>query len=199
MPETAAAASALQRSIGNQAFVVARRMAPPEAHTHGAGCGHGGMHSQTGELADAQEQVEAYQAATATPGTFLSGPKLADKQTYYQNPAISQVSFHTGPAVQRALDAFGARSMTVGRQVFLGDPKDEDHELSHANANIKNIQEAGKSAGGPFRVTEKDQSSEQSAELDASAKAAGAAIAPSELQRMPTAQRVALEQEQQEQ
>jgi hypothetical protein len=195
-PETAAAATALQHSVGNQAYVVARRMAPPEAHTHGAGCGHGGMHSQTGELADPQEQTEALAAAQATAGMKLSGPKLTDAQSYFQNPAMSQVSIHTGPAVQRALAAFQASSMTVGTEIFLGRSQDERHEWSHANEYLKGIRATGKDAGAGIPVTEKDQDSERSAELDASAQNAGAKIAPSELRRMPAAQRAALEQEQ---
>lgn len=196
-PGMPGAAAALQHSVGNQAFVVARRMAPPEAHAHSAGCGHGGgMHSQTGELADPQEQTEALAAAQASPGQKLSGPKLTDDQSYFQNPAMSQVSIHTGSVVQRALAAFRARSMTVGTKIFLGHGEDEEHEKSHANEYLKGIRTTGKDAGAGIPVTEKHQDSEKSAELDSSARRAGAKIAPSELRRMPAAQRAALDQEQ---
>lgn len=197
MPGTPAAATALQRSVGNQAYVVARTEAAPEAHTHSAGCGHGGMHSQTGELAGPEEQIQALKAADAAPAQRLSGAELKEEQTYFQNPAISEVTISTGPAVQDALNAFGARSMTVGKKIFLGDARDKKHELSHANEAVLGMEVTGKDAGAGIPVTEKDQGSERSAELDSSARNAGAKIAPSEVGRMPTAQRAALEQEQQ--
>ncbi|PJE99766.1 hypothetical protein CUT44_03030 [Streptomyces carminius] len=119
----------------------------------------------------------------ASPGRPLPADLRREAETFYQND-LSPVRVHDDAVAQRATAALGARAMTVGSHIFLppkaaGDKSVVGHELSHASSNLAGVRETGDTNGAGVTVTDPRQDSEQRAETDGTAFAAGAGRAPS--------------------
>jgi hypothetical protein len=175
-PMTHVAMLALQRSVGNQA--VARWTARDE-HVHGPGCEHGAVQSS-----DPAEQSRLLTNALAAPGSPIESGRLEKAQSFYQNKRLSAARMHTGSAAQRAVEAFGARAITVGTDVLFGagadrDPETFGHELGHVDKNTRGIAESGADNGAGVPVTHPGQGSERTAAQDGREYAKGGKLAPS--------------------
>lgn len=165
----------IQRLAGNGAVA---RLLEEERHAHGPGCGHGG--AQEGGATDHQALIND---AFNSPTSSLPGPLIARAESFYQNN-FSAARFHTGPVAQRAIEAMGARAMTIGAHVFLPPGATQDlsligHEFSHLDKNFRNQPETGVDNGSGMPVTDPNQSSERTADVEGDAFAAGWETAPS--------------------
>ncbi|WP_234365443.1 DUF4157 domain-containing protein [Streptomyces sp. RTd22] len=207
---------AQQSRAGNQAVVeMLRRSGHPGAqdrHQHGAGCGHQASESPVqrssgaATVARAEEedghvhpgahdtspegQSALVAAAMNSSSESLPSSVVAKAGAFYQNDSFSSTRVHRDAVAQRATAAMGAEAMTIGNHIFLSagtaDEKLIGHELSHVDKNLKGIPETGHSNGAGVSVTDPRQGSEQAAEQDGDAYAAGQTTAPS-----VTAQRAA--------
>jgi hypothetical protein len=179
-PMTPGAALALQRAVGNQAV---SRMLAQEEHVHGADCGHGAVQRRaTFETAEAPAQT--LNAAMASSSRPIEGGTLKKAQSFYQNDRLSQGRVHTGPLAQRAVEAYGAKALTVGNHIFFADGAERDpatagHEIGHLDKNLRGIRETGTDHGSGVTVTDPNQGSEREAAIDGDAFAQGAEVAPS--------------------
>lgn len=200
---------AQQSQAGNQAVVeMLRRSGHPGAqdrHQHGAGCGHQSQEppvqrsSGNATVARAEEedghvhdgvrdtspegQSALVAAAMNSSGESLPSSVVAKAGAFYQNDGLSSTRLHRDAVAQRATAAMGAEAMTIGNHIFLSaataNEKLIGHELSHVDKNLKGIPETGHSNGAGVTVTNPRQDSEQAAEKDGDAYAAGRATAPS--------------------
>ncbi|WP_371675679.1 DUF4157 domain-containing protein [Streptomyces sp. NBC_01276] len=130
-------------------------------------------------------------AARATPGRALPPSLLAEAGPFFRNDRLSAGRFHDDPVSQRAVEAMGARAMTIGEHIFappgaLGDKALIGHELSHLSENLNGVRESGVSGGDGTTVTDPGQPSELMAGADGAAFAAGTGTAPSVLRRAST-------------
>ncbi|MGR3931628.1 eCIS core domain-containing protein [Streptomyces sp. BRA346] len=192
---------AQQGQAGNQAVVeMLRRAGHPGAqdrHQHGAGCGHqaqeapvqrseeedGHVHDEVRDTSP-EGQSALVAAAMNTPSESLPSSVVAKAGAFYQNDRLSSTRVHRDAVAQRATAAMGAEAMTIGNHIFLsagtaGDDKLIGHELSHVDKNLKGVPETGHSNGAGVSVTDPRQDSEQAAEKDGDAYAAGRTTAPS--------------------
>ncbi|WP_309248735.1 DUF4157 domain-containing protein [Streptomyces sp. MNP-20] len=165
----------IQRLAGNQAVA---RLLTEDRHAHGPGCGHGG--AKEGGPADHQALLAE---AIDSPTTTIPGPLMDRAESFYQND-FSGARFHDGPVAQRAIEAMGARAMTIGPHVFLPPGATQDlsligHEFSHLNNNFRGVPETGSANGAGIPVTDPNQSSERTADVEGDAFAAGLETAPS--------------------
>ena len=193
-----------------------RRSGHPGAqdqHQHGAGCGHQAPEapvqrsSGAATVARAEEedghthdgvhdtspegQSALVAAAMNSSSESLPSSVVAKAGAFYQNDGFSSTRVHRDAVAQRATAAMGAEAMTIGNHIFLsagsgGDDKLIGHELSHVDKNLKGVPETGHSNGAGVTITNPKQDSEQAAEQDGHAYAAGQTTAPS-----VTAQRAA--------
>ena len=183
-PPSPAAILTLQRAIGNQA--VSRALAREE-HVHGADCGHGAV--QRRAVADTSDApAEILKAAMASEHRPIENGTLKKAQSFYQNDRLSLGRVHTGPLAQRAVEAFGAKAMTVDTHIFFGAGAEHDtatafHEFGHLDKNTRGIAESGTDNGSGVPMTNPNQSSERVAATDGAAAANGAEVAPSVAQR----------------
>ena len=183
-PMSPAAVLTLQRAIGNRA--VARALAHDE-HVHGADCGHGPVQRRAAvDTSDAPAEI--LKAALASENLPIETSTLRKAQSVYQNDRLSLGRVHTGPLAQRAVEAFGAKAMTVDTHIFFGAGAEHDtatafHEFGHLDKNTRGIAESGTDNGGGVPVTDPNQSSERTAATDGAAAARGAEVAPSVAQR----------------
>ncbi|MEU5311222.1 DUF4157 domain-containing protein [Streptomyces sp. NPDC021562] len=197
-----------QSRAGNQAVVeMLRRSGHPGAqdrHQHGPACGHrssqppvqrsapGSTVARTedehghSEVHDTSPEGQSALLAAAMSSSSESLPSsvVAKAGAFYQNDRLSSTRVHRDAVAQRATAAMGAQAMTVGNHIFLsagtaGDDKLIGHELSHVDKNLKGLPETGNSNGAGVTITDPRQDSEQAAERDGSAYAAGQATAPS--------------------
>ncbi|MEV0505790.1 DUF4157 domain-containing protein [Streptomyces spectabilis] len=139
----------IQRLAGNGAVA---RLLEEERHAHGPGCGHGG--AQDGGATDHQALIND---AINSPTSSLPGPLIARAESFHQND-FSAAQFHMGPVAQRAIEAMGARAMTIGAHVFLPPGATQDlsligHEFSHLDKNFRNQPETGVDNGSGMPVT----------------------------------------------
>ncbi|MEU5977162.1 DUF4157 domain-containing protein [Streptomyces sp. NPDC047315] len=174
-PVNPAEITTLQRLAGNRAVA---RLLDEEQHAHGPGCGHDGAKEAAGPGPKA-----LLDDALASPSRPVPDGLRAEAESFYGND-FSAARLHDGPVAQRAIEAMGARAMTVGTHVFLPPGGTQDralvgHEFSHVDKNLKGVRETGADQGSGVTVTDPGQSSERAAESDGTAFAAGAGAAPS--------------------
>ncbi|WP_254594687.1 DUF4157 domain-containing protein [Streptomyces sp. 8P21H-1] len=193
-PMTPARLAALQGSVGNR---VVARLVEKARHVHGAGCGHLdadagaeisadiGKDANTDRSGDGEPVVQRalLDAAMASPSRPLPDGLRKEAESFYRND-LSSTRIHDNDVAQRATAALGARAMTVGSHIFLppsvaGDKSVVGHELSHVSSNLAGVRETGTTSDAGVTVTDPRQDSEQQAETDGTAFAAGAGRAPS--------------------
>lgn len=164
---------ALQRSVGNAAVT---RLLGHEEHQHGPGCGHQEPPVQrravTGE-AGAEEPVVQRRSAVhdvlSSRGDAFSGP-VKDEMETRMGENFSGVVFHTGPAARAATKEVGARALTSGNHVVLGDggndPTTIAHELTHVVQQRKGPV-AGTDHGDGLQMSDPSDRFEKAAEANA--------------------------------
>lgn len=167
--------SPVQRATAGR--TVARSL-QEEEHVHGGGCGHEAV-QDTGPAG----QLELLESAKASPSRSIPAPLLAEAVPFFQNGNLSSARLHDNPVAQRAVEAMGARAMTVENHIFappdvVGNVEIMGHELSHVDKNLRDVTETGHS-NGAVTVTDPGQPSEVSAANDGAALAAGMSTAPS--------------------
>ncbi|MFI9106577.1 DUF4157 domain-containing protein [Streptomyces fildesensis] len=140
------------------------------------------------EDADPGGRLALLDAAKASAGRPLPPALVAEAAPFFQNDHLSAGRFHDGPVAQRAVAAMGAQAMTIGAHIFappaaLGNKALIGHELSHLHHYLNGEREQGVSHGDGVTVTDPGQPSEQMAEVDGVAFAAGMETAPSTVHR----------------
>ena len=126
-PGTPAAATALQRSVGNQAYVVARSMAAPAEHIHDAGCNHNEPTETT--------QVQRLENVLSKPGRPLTPTERAPMEKH-TGANFSHVVAHEGPEADALTAEMNARALTAKKNHIVLSKKGTDqatknHELTH--------------------------------------------------------------------
>ncbi|WP_260333316.1 DUF4157 domain-containing protein [Streptomyces beigongshangae] len=187
-PMNPAKLAALQGLVGNR---VVARLVEEARHVHGADCGHpnanagADISANTDRGGDGEPVVQRalLDAAMASPSRPLPDDLRKEAESFYQND-LSSTRIHDNDVAQRATAALGARAMTVGSHIFLppsvaGDKSVVGHELSHVSSNLAGVRETGTTSDAGVTVTDPRQDSEQRAETDGTAFAAGAGRAPS--------------------
>ncbi|WP_328318424.1 eCIS core domain-containing protein [Streptomyces sp. NBC_00388] len=129
------------------------------------------------------DQLGLLNAAMASASRPLPAALRKEAESFYQND-LSSARLHDNPVAQSATTAMGAQAMTVGTHIFMppaavGNMSLMGHELGHVNENLKGVRETGNNNGSGVTVTDPNQNSEQKAERDGVAFAAGAGTAPS--------------------
>ncbi|MEU0843795.1 DUF4157 domain-containing protein [Streptomyces sp. NPDC005962] len=167
---SSAQGSSVQRSSGGGATVA--RAEEEDGHVH-----------EGVRDASPEGQSALVAAAMNSSGESLPSSVVAKAGAFYQNDGLSSTRLHRDAVAQRATAAMGAQAMTIGNHIFLSaataNEKLIGHELSHVDKNLKGIPETGHSNGAGVTVTNPRQDSEQAAEKDGDAYAAGRATAPS--------------------
>ncbi|MFD9561351.1 DUF4157 domain-containing protein [Streptomyces sp. NPDC059994] len=161
--------------MGNR---VVARLLKEERHTHGAGCGHDGVEDST-----AKAQSALIASAIRSESSQIPDPLRGKAESFFGND-FSRGRFHDGPVAQRAIEAMGARALTIDNHVFLPPPGARDmaligHEFSHLNKNLNGERETGTDNGAGLKVTNPNQPSERTADTEGNDFAADVATAPS--------------------
>lgn len=173
-PGSADAILAMQRSVGNRA--VSRALAQQRHVT------------STSEGIDPHTQNQLLRDGLGSAAKQLPEHDARRAQSFYRNDAVAAARLHTGPAAQRAVEAFGAEAITVGTDILLSakaesDPATIGHELGHVDKNTSGHVETGHDNGAGQRVTDPGQVSERTAAVDGNAWQAGDSVAPSVVAR----------------
>lgn len=175
VPRSASEVTALSGQVGNR---VVARLLKEERHTHGAGCGHDGVEDGT-----AKAQSALIAEAIRSESSQIPDPLRGKAESFFGND-FSRGRLHDGPVAQRAIEAMGARALTIDNHVFLPPPGARDlaligHEFSHLNNNLNGKPETGTDNGAGLKVTNPNQPSERTADTEGNNFAADVATAPS--------------------
>ncbi|PKV83222.1 uncharacterized protein DUF4157 [Streptomyces sp. TLI_146] len=175
VPRSASEVTALSGQVGNR---VVARLLKEERHTHGAGCGHDAV-----EDGAAKAQSALIAEAIRSESSQIPDPLRGSAESFFGTD-FSRGRLHDGPVAQRAIEAMGARALTIDNHVFLPPPGARDmaligHEFSHLNKNLNGEPETGTDNGAGLKVTDPNQPSERTADTEGDAFAADVATAPS--------------------
>ncbi|MFC0842579.1 DUF4157 domain-containing protein [Streptomyces noboritoensis] len=180
VPRSASEVTALGGQVGNR---VVARLLKEERHTHGAGCGHDGV-----EDSAAKTQSALIDEAIRSESSQIPDPLRGKAESFFGTD-FSRGRLHDGPVAQRAIEAMGARALTIDNHVFLPPPGARDmaligHEFSHLNKNLNGEPETGTDNGAGLKVTNPNQPSERTADIEGNDFAADVATpAPVTAQR----------------
>lgn len=147
VPRSASEVTALSGQVGNR---VVARLLKEERHTHGAGCGHDGVEDST-----AKAQSALIDEAIRSESSQIPDPLRGKAESFFGND-FSRGRLHDGPVAQRAIEAMGARALTIDNHVFLPPPGARDmaligHEFSHLNDNLNGVPETGTDNGAGLK------------------------------------------------
>ncbi|MBW8798016.1 MAG: DUF4157 domain-containing protein [Streptomyces sp.] len=188
---TAAGLPVLQRLAGNAAVsatIAAQR------HRHDAGCGH--LPVQREAAQDRHEHDPGcghlpvqrralVHDVVRTAGESMEPGLRSEMEGRFGGADFSGVRVHKGPAAKAAAQELGARALTTGRNIVVGDTmtkKDWAHELTHVEDQMAGPV-PGTDIGGDVSLSSKGDSGERHAEQKADRVMS--APAPSPVQRTP--------------
>ncbi|MEV5947629.1 DUF4157 domain-containing protein [Streptomyces sp. NPDC051993] len=159
------AAAALQRAVGNAAVVAAVQR---DAHTHGPGCGHGGVEPV---------QRSAVHEVLRSPGRPLDDSVRSDMEARLAAD-FSDVRVHSDAAAKASAAEVGARAYTSGSHVVIGEGGGDRHTLAHELTHVIQQRQgsvAGTDNGSGLSVSDPSDRFEREAEANATRVMSGAA------------------------
>lgn len=181
------AAAALQRAVGNTAFMAALQR---DEHAHGPGCGHADTSAQRSAVPEEGRSAGPGSAGSApdvqrsavpdvlrSSGTPMGSAVRADMEARL-GADFSDVRVHTDGAAKASAAEIGARAYTSGNHVVIGEGGADRHTLAHELTHV--IQQrrgpvAGTDNGSGLKVSDPSDRFEREAEANATRVLSGPA------------------------